>query len=156
MLIIILFSFLLIEEGKSQSIPLDFDKVRWLKGTWVNESNTGNIYESWSQVNNYELQGISYLIQGQDTIVKETIRLIIENDAMYYIPSVKSQNEGKPIRFVMTRLSDNQMMFENPEHDFPQVIYYRQESKDSLLAEIWATDEGKIHKISFPMKRVCF
>jgi hypothetical protein len=156
MLIIILFGFLLIHESHCQSIPADFAKVVWLVGTWVNEREHGNIYESWTVKNKNELQGFSYLISGQDTIVKETMRLVVEHDSIFYIPTVKNQNEGKPIRFALTHLSDTEMRFENPEHDFPQVISYRKKSDNSLLAEIGGTREGEIRKIQFPMRRLSF
>lgn len=153
-LIIILFSFLLIQEGRCQTAHIDFGKVRWLIGTWVNESKHGNIYESWSVKSKNELLGISYLLNGQDTVMKETIRLVVEKDTLFFITTVVNQNEGKPVRFAMSMLTDTEMMFDNPEHDFPQVISYRQESEHTLLAEIWATIEGKIQKVSFPMKRM--
>jgi hypothetical protein len=155
-LLIIFINLLLVQESKCQTESTDFDKLMWLVGTWVNDSNRDRVYESWSRIHDKELQGISYLISGQDTVVNETIRLITENEAMYYIPSVSNQNEGKPIRFVMTRLTDTEMQFENPEHDFPQVISCRKESEHTLLAEIWSTKEGDIRKIKFPMKRVSF
>lgn len=154
MSVTILFCFLLIQEGSCQSSPIDFGKVSWLIGTWVKESEKGNIYESWSLEKNQELKGISYFIQGQDTVVKETIRLVVEKDTLFFITTVVNQNDGKPVRFAMSMLTDTEMMFENPEHDFPQVIYYRQESEHTLLAEIWATVEGRIQKVSFPMKRM--
>lgn len=153
MFVTILICFLYIQEGSCQSSTIDFGKVRWLIGTWVNESEKGITYESWSEKNTSELEGISYLLNEQDTVVKETIRLVVEKDTLFFITIVANQNNDKPVRFAMSMLNDTEMMFENPEHDFPQVIYYRQESESSLLAEIWATDAGKIRKISFPMRR---
>ncbi len=153
MVIIIFFCYLHIQESRCQSAPIDFGKVRWLIGTWVNENEKGNIYESWSEKNTSELTGISYLLNGQDTVIKETTRLLFEKDTLFFITTVVNQNDGKPVHFALSMLIDTEMMFENPEHDFPKVIYYRQESEDSLLAEIWTTDAGKIRKISFPMRR---
>ena len=153
---VILLSFLLTQESRSQPKLADFDKVMWLVGTWVNDSKKDHVFESWLVKNENELRGTSYLIKGRDTLVKETIRLIAEKDAVYYIPMVNQQNEGLPIRFTLSRLTDTEMVFENPDHDFPQVISYRKQNANSLLAEIWSVEKGNTLKIKFPMKRVGF
>jgi hypothetical protein len=111
-------SFALLPRAISQPEATRIEKAEWIIGTWVNEREKGNIYESW----------------------------------MKFV--VKDQNEGEPIRFALTELSEDEMKFENPEHDSPQVILYRKEGDNALLAEIWSSREGDIRKIRFPMKRV--
>jgi hypothetical protein len=44
------------------------------------------------------------------------------------------------------------LVFENPEHDFPQEVGYRR-SGDALLAWIRGTQEGKDRRIEFPYVR---
>lgn len=128
--------------------------AEWLIGTWKNNTQKGSIFETWHRTSESELSGKSYIIKGQDTIVFETIRLVQEHDGLFYIPVVKDQNNGLPVRFAARTVSETQLVFENPEHDFPQVISYTRINADSLSAEISGIRSGKTRKQIFPMKRV--
>ncbi|MEM7552113.1 MAG: DUF6265 family protein [Bacteroidota bacterium] len=153
LLLVLLFQMMVIV-GYSQSQNAKIKKTEWLIGTWVNETKRGNIYETWIKLNDQELFGKSYQVQEQDTVVMETVRLVEESDNLFYIPTVNNQNQGEPVRFAMSRLTESEMKFENPKHDSPQVIYYRKEGDNDLLAEIWAVRDGQTRKIQFPMKRI--
>lgn len=132
----------------------DIKKAEWLIGTWENKSLKGSIYETWSKTNDIELSGKSYILKEKDTIVFENIRLVQETDSLFYIPIVKNQNEGLPVRFSAKTISETQLIFENPQHDFPQIISYTKINTDSLTAEISGTKNGQNRKQTFPMKRV--
>ena len=129
-------------------------KAEWLIGTWVNQSPRGNIYESWNKANDKELAGISYVINETDTIILENIQLLQEHEQVFYIPVVKNQNGGLPVRFTAKTVSEDQLIFENPEHDFPQIISYTKISSDSLVAEISGIRKGQERKQVFAMKRM--
>lgn len=132
----------------------DIKKAEWLIGTWENKSLKGSIYETWSKTNDIELSGKSYILKEKDTIVFENIRLVQETDSLFYIPIVKNQNEGLPVRFSAKTISETQLIFENPQHDFPQIISYTKINTDSLTAEISGTKNDQNRKQTFPMKRV--
>lgn len=134
--------------------PLDIKKTEWLIGSWENKTPKGSLYETWSKKSNTEFAGKSYVIQEKDTIVFETLRLVQEGNQIFYIPVVKNQNGGQPVRFEATIISDKQLVFENPKHDFPQKISYTKTGESSLTAEISGTINGKMKKQAFPMKRV--
>jgi len=127
----------------------------WLVGTWSNETKRGIIFESWRSVNN-ELVGISYSLNNGDTTVYETIRIIEEGDEVFYIPTVKAQNNEQAVRFLAKRISSEKLVFENPSHEFPQVITYQRISADSLVAEISGVINEQQREQRFPMKRVGF
>ena len=67
----------------------DFKEVEWLIGTWENKTSTGSIYETWSKIRDNELSGKSYMVKGKDTVVFENVRLVQEQDRLFYIPTVK-------------------------------------------------------------------
>jgi Domain of unknown function (DUF6265) len=129
-------------------------KAEWLIGTWENKTPRGSMYESWTKINDAELSGKSYILKEKDTVVFETIRLVQENNSLFYIPQVKNQNGGLPVRFTAKTVSDIELVFENPQHDFPQIISYTKINADSLVAEISGTINGKERKQTFPMKRM--
>lgn len=124
------------------------DSVTWLIGTWENNTAKGSVYESWTRVNNIELAGKSFKVHEEDTVVFETIKLIEENNVLYYLPVVKNQNDGRPVRFTSKKVTKNELVFENLAHDFPQRIVY------TLVAVISGTINGSNRSMVFPMKRV--
>ncbi|GEP52154.1 hypothetical protein FNO01nite_28260 [Flavobacterium noncentrifugens] len=132
----------------------DIKKAEWLIGTWENKTPKGNIYETWSKASNDELIGKSYIVKQKDTIIFENIRLIQDKAGFFYIPTVKNQNGGLPVRFEATTISATQLVFENPQHDFPKTISYTKISSDSLLAEISGTKNEQERKQTFSMKRL--
>ena len=90
---------------------------------------------------------------GNDTVSSESISLEERSKELFYIPTVKNQNEGKSIIFTLTSLATNQLIFENPTHDFPQKITYTQVTHDSLVAVISGVVNGKEVFQNFPMAR---
>jgi len=129
-------------------------KAEWLIGTWENKTPKGSVYETWDKTNETEFAGKSYIVNEKDTIAFENIRLVQEQDGLYYIPIVKNQNNGLPVRFATKTISETQLVFENPQHDFPQIITYTKINANSLVAEILGVKNGKERKQTFPMKRV--
>jgi len=132
----------------------DIQKAEWLIGTWENKTRKGSIFKTWTKSGDNEFSGKSYSVKDKDTIVFENIRIVQEKNRLYYIPTVKNQNEGLPVRFAAKSISENQLVFENPQHDFPQIIVYTKINSDSLIAEISGTKNGQKRKQTFPMKRV--
>lgn len=123
-------------------------------GTWEHKTPKGSMYETWKKVSRNELIGTSYKIKDKDTIVFETIRLIDDNNVLFYIPVVKDQNGGAPISFKEKMISETQLVFENKMHDFPQCITYTKIGADSLRAEISGVRNEKQDRRYFPMKRI--
>ncbi|OGO76924.1 MAG: hypothetical protein A2Y23_08810 [Clostridiales bacterium GWB2_37_7] len=129
----------------------ELKKTEWLLGAWQKQSAKGILTESWLQLNDSTFIGRSFFVSGGDTLSSESIRLEQRNNKLYYIPTVADQNEGKAITFVKTSMTDSAVIFENPEHDFPQKIEYRFQKPDSLIAEISAIINYSQKSIVFRM-----
>lgn len=132
----------------------ELEKANWLIGEWQNSSPEGNATEIWAKQNDSTYSGKSYFISGKDTLSSETISLEQNGEELYYIPTVKDQNDGQAIKFIFTALTSKQLVFENPKHDFPQKISYTQITSDSLLAEISGAIDGKQESQKFQMTRI--
>lgn len=130
------------------------EQAHWLSGTWAFQSPQGTLYENWSVSSPTTMDGKSYVLNEADTVIFETIQLIQEPDQLYYVPTVKNQNDGEPVRFALTRQTPGELVFENPEHDFPQIISYTQINQDSLVAVISGMVQGQERRQRFPMGRV--
>lgn len=130
------------------------DNAMWLIGTWENKTSRGSVYESWKKINENELVGKSYAVKGADTIIFETVQLKQEGENLYYIPTVRNQNNGEPVSFKAYTITDHKMVFGNPEHDFPQSVSYTKVNADSLVAEISGVKNGNVRHQTFPMRRL--
>ncbi|RWU10955.1 DUF6265 family protein [Pedobacter chitinilyticus] len=129
-------------------------KATWLIGTWENKTSRGSIYETWAKVNDKELFAKSYALKERDTMVFESVLLVEEKGGLFYIPIVTNQNGGQPVRFTLKTISDTTLIFENPQHDFPQIISYTKIDNDRLVAEISGVKNGQQRKQTFPMQRI--
>lgn len=129
-------------------------KVIWLVGDWQKQSEKGILTEAWRKLDDSTLVGRSYLISEADTLLLESIRLEQRKGKLYYIPTVSDQNRGQPVVFAQTSLTDSVVVFENPKHDFPQIITYSLLVNDSLSAEIAAVVDGNLKARTFRMGKV--
>ena len=134
--------------------PSKIKEAEWLIGTWENKTKRGSIYESWEKRGIDELVGKSFMLEEGDTIILETIRLVEVKKDLFFIPTVRDQNDQKPVRFRAVSFSATVMKFENKEHDFPQAIEYQKIHADSLVAAISGIKDGQMGGLQFPMKRL--
>ncbi len=131
----------------------NLEKASWLIGKWQNRSAEGILHEIWEKKNDSTFIGSSFFVVGNDTVSSESISLEERGKDLFYIPTVKNQNDGKSIIFTLTSLTTNQLVFENPTHDFPQKITYTQVTSNSLVAVISGVVNGKENSQNFPMSR---
>ncbi|WP_091084582.1 DUF6265 family protein [Flavobacterium gillisiae] len=132
------------------------DKIktaRWLLGQWETKSEDGTLTETWKKVNDSTYNGSSFFLKGKDTIHYETIVLQQIGEQLSYNANVRGQNDDKPVAFLLAETKENQLVFTNPAHDYPQKISYTQVSKDSLVAEISGIQSGKPSSEKYVMRR---
>ena len=132
---------------------LTLKKAEWLIGTWENKTTRGSIYETWKKIHRDTFSGKSYALKDKDTVIFETIRMVQENTGVFYVPVVQNQNNGLPVQFKAKPVYKDELIFENPDHDFPQVISYKKIKADSLVAEISGVINNQKRSQIFPMKR---
>ena len=59
-----------------------------------------------------------------------------------------------PATFVARVANEDSVVFEAPEHDFPQRVAYRRVGRDSVLAWVEGTMNGTARRFEFPYRRV--
>ncbi len=145
LLLVSVFSSCMLEEGSSSC--LDGGKLYWLTGSWKMEDQ--DIYETWSVDSDTRLLGRSFAIADGDTSLLEHMSLEIKGGEGVFVARVTGQNGDQPVAFVLTRCDEGRLVFENPEHDFPQRIVYERGEHGTLLA--WV--EGGDRKLTFTYQR---
>ena len=128
------------------------NKAAWLIGTWNNQLATDTVTETWQRQSDSSFVGASSF-KGKGASSEERIVLTQTGGHLLYVPTVSNQNAGQPVTFNATSVSEKELVFENPAHDFPQKISYRQITDDSLVAEVSGMINGKMESQSFPMKK---
>ena len=130
------------------------EKAAWLTGNWGHTTPEGALTEKWVKVNDSVMHGESYfVVDAKDTVFAETIELAETKGKLVYTVTVPGQNNEQPVPFEMTSATENQMVFENPAHDYPNKIVYNKINNDSLVAEISGMQKGKPASEQFAMKR---
>ena len=114
-----------------------------LVGTWRTEKKNGVLYESWQKNSDDQFDGKSFKITNADTIVLERVRLAREGTRIVYAVRVDGENDGKETLFYLREIKDNDYIFEDKEHDFPQRVVYNMQSGNTLHAYIEGEIGGK-------------
>lgn len=120
--------------------------IEKLPGLW--KIDNADYFEEWGKSEDIYL-GRSFSVEGNDTIIQETIRIYNDAGKIIYEPTVFNQNDGNPVKFELIMADSNILTFENKLHDFPQQISYLFLSKNQMIAKISGIDDGKEESISF-------
>jgi uncharacterized protein DUF6265 len=108
-------------------------ELAWMSGAW--ETGAGGrvqVEEHWTRPAGATMLGMSRTIAGGRTIEFEYLRLEQRANGIFYVAHPKARCPGTD--FKLTRLSGQEAIFENPEHDFPRRIIYRKHPDGSLTA----------------------
>lgn len=132
----------------------DFEQLHVLRGAWTLTNKRGVLHEVWRMKTADYLTGVSFLVQGKDTIPQETIVLQLRDGNITYEPTFLFQNGAIPVVFTLISAENGLFIFENKAHDFPQRIGYLV-PKDSLLeAYIEGSTPNGMRKIPFNYTRL--
>lgn len=110
--------------------------------------------ETWSIINDTLLTATSVMKVGNEIAFSEKIKLVLDNDSIYYIPAVSNQNNGNEIRFGLISKTAKEWIFENKTHDFPTRIIYTIKEKDSLIVKVDGIEHGRQKEYVFRLKKM--
>ena len=126
---------------------------QWLLGQWKNTSEEGIIAENWSQPNDSNLIATSFYIKEEDTLHFENIILKEKEGELVYETTIKGQNNDKTIVFPLLSETENELVFENLQNDYPQKIKYQRNSKSGITISISGKQAKKIVSEQFKMTK---
>ena len=125
-----------IEAGEASEIQ----KLAWMAGSWAGETRGTWLEEHWSAPKGGTMIGMHRDLRGDRTVSFEFFRVVEDSLGLVYL----SQPGGHPpTPFRMKSLEDRKVVFENPNHDFPQRILYWLAKDGALHARIDGTIGGK-------------
>lgn len=109
------------------------ERLAFLTGCWRGGDGDTVIEEHWLPPAGGVMVGLSRTVAKGELEIFEFLRLQAKDGAWHY---VAQPNGVPPTWFRLTRLTDDEALFEQPAHDFPQKIRYRKVGDDELHAEI--------------------
>jgi Domain of unknown function (DUF6265) len=126
----------------------------WLVGAWKNQSKEGIVTETWSKLNDSTLAASSFFIKEKDTLHFENIALTEKDGELVYETTIQGQNNDKPISFPLILETENELVFENLQNDYPQKISYQRKSKSAITISISGKQSKKIISEQFKMTKI--
>lgn len=132
----------------------DFIKLHALNGSWKIEGKKGTTYEIWKIENDTLMSAISYKVSATDTVMLESVTLAFNNGKITYTPVTKDQEQKGSVVFPLVTITGTKFSFENKTHDFPQLITYDLQSKQSLMASISGPGQNGTKTINYPFEKL--
>jgi hypothetical protein len=124
------------------------DQLDWLAGCWEHEEPGFRRDEQWMEPSGGTMIGMSRSVAGGRTVEHEYLRIEDRDGILAYIASPSGQVEAT---FLQAELTDSTVVFEAPEHDFPQRIVYQRMRGGSVLAWVEGDVDGVTRVVEFPM-----
>ncbi len=127
--------------------------LSWLAGDWQTAaSGRSQTDEHWTQPAGGSMMGLSRTVAGGRTYEFEYLRIEQRPEGIFYVAHPKARCPATD--FKMTRLTATEVVFENPAHDFPKRIRYRNADDGSLVATVDAGPGSKGFTFTYqPMKK---
>jgi len=131
----------------AQERPID--RAAFLVGCWERSTATRRSVEKWFPARDGVMHGTSQVVTDSGTRELERLRLYQIGDTLVY--------EADPVGQALTlfrasEVSATRLVFENPDHDFPQRITYSL-AGDSLHARIEGDRAGRRGPVTFRFRR---
>ena len=118
----------------------DVSQLGWLAGCWEMRPAPGlSIEEQWTKPAGNTLLGMGRTIKGGKTVFTEFLRISVVNGRLTYTARIGTKGVTE---FPLLRMTADEIVFENPTHDFPQRILYRKNGPN-IKARIEGVDKGK-------------
>jgi hypothetical protein len=150
--VILLCLLLLPGFARAQEKAFTINDLAWLKGCWSLSRNGRETTEHWLKPAGGTMLGISRTVADGKTVEFEFTQ--IRQDANGVIVFIAKPSGQPEATFKMIKGNANEVIFENPQHDFPQRVIYRLQGDGSLLGRIEGVSKGKERAVDFPMMRV--
>ncbi len=124
-----------------------------LIGLWKNED--GKSYERWTKNADGSYLSVGFQVKNADTVYTERVYIHRKNGQWISENTVPEQNDGKAIKFTVTKLTQNEAHFNNPIHDFPTDIHYYLADENTIHAFITGPNQsGSRDTIPFNFVRI--
>ena len=133
------------------ALPASISDLAWLSGCWISTNQEEGNGEQWMSPAGGMMLGVNRTVSDGKAVAFEFMRIVeTEDGGLVFIASPSGQSTAG---FALVSVNDHEVVFENPDHDFPQRVIYRLISDEELLGRIEGTINDTARAIDFPMKK---
>ena len=132
--------------------PDRIEDLDWLAGCWAAAGGEPGSVEQWTRPAGGTMLGVNRTVRNGRTVAHEFIRIHETGEGSLEFVANPSGQAGAA--FGLVHLSGDEVVFENPDHDFPQRIIYRLKEGGVLQARIEGTVDGTARGVDFPFRRI--
>ena len=126
------------------------EQLAWMAGCWELTSPQRTVHEQWTKPAGQTMLGVGRTVRDGKTVEHEFIVIKIQGGRLAYEAHPSGQAQAT---FLATQVTESSVVFENPDHDFPQRVGYQRRG-DSLQAWIDGAQNGRTGRVEFPYQRV--
>jgi hypothetical protein len=112
------------------------DDLGWLVGRWMGTEGATVTVETWQRPMGGMMLGTNQTVRGETTVAFEFMRIALTDEGLAFLAA---PGGGEETRFMAVQSEDGLLVFEAPDHDFPQRIRYRR-TGDLLSVRIETLD----------------
>ena len=126
------------------------ERVAWLQGCWRSTRDETTIEEQWLAPRGGTMRGMGRTVRGSKLVDYELVLIKEQAGRLAY----EAHRSGQPTAtFTATTASDGSVVFENPQHDFPQRVGYRRDGADGLQGWIEGQANGESRRVDYSYQR---
>jgi hypothetical protein len=115
------------------------DDLAWLAGCWVMPRADGGT-----------MLGMNRTVRSGRTVEYEFLQILVVDGRLAYHARPSGQ---APATFPLKSATADELVFEDPDHDFPQRIIYRQSADGSMGARVEGTMGGQTRGFDLAFRR---
>ena len=127
--------------------------LAWIVGDWQTiPSNGRQVDEHWTEALGGTMMGNSRTVADGKTVEFEYLRIEERPDGIYYVAHPNARAPGTD--FKLTKMTADQAIFENPQHDFPKRIFYKKNADGSITASVDGGEGTRVRSFPYqPLRR---
>lgn len=126
------------------------DALAWMAGSWEGKEGKVEVEEVWMAPKGGAMVGMHRDVSGGKMVGFEYLRIVTKAEKLTYLASPQG---SAPTPFPLKEMSEKKVVFENPEHDFPQRIIYWLDKDGALHAKIEGDQGGKPAAMEWTWRR---
>ena len=130
---------------------ISVENLRWLAGCMEMRSGDRIVEEHRMNLRAGSMLGMARTTTSRGLIEYELTLIQKKAGSVVFEAHPSGQ---PPAVFAARSANADSVVFEAPEHEYPQVVGYRRAGSDSIIAWIDGRQEGKRQRIEFPYSRV--
>lgn len=124
----------------------------FMAGCWQGGDAQTALEEVWMRPGGGTMMGTSRVLAGGKTVFSEFVEVAEKPAGLTMTVALGIGKPGVP--FTRIAAGPEEVVFENPTHDFPQRIRYQKQSEGTVMARIEGVEKGQAKGEDYPFRKV--